>query len=34
MSSSIDHSLKMWNINTPKIIKAIEESETFTSVTK
>jgi len=30
MSSSIDHSLKMWNINTPKVCNAIEESENFT----
>jgi hypothetical protein len=29
MSCSIDHSLKMWNLNNPKIKNAIDESEVF-----
>ena len=29
MSGSIDHHMKLWNIQSPKIIKAIESSDNF-----
>jgi hypothetical protein len=34
MSCSIDHYLKMWNIKSDKITKAIDDSETFFSDVK
>jgi polycomb protein EED len=34
LSGGMDHYIKMWNLNNPKIQKAIEDSETFTNKTK
>ena len=34
MSCSIDHYLKMWNLKNPKLVKAIEASETFKSTNR
>ena len=34
MSGGIDHFIKMWNLNTIKLNKAIEESEQFFSNSK
>jgi polycomb protein EED len=34
MSCGIDHSLKMWNLNNPKIQNAIANSKTFVTNTK
>ena len=34
MSSGIDHYLKMWNLQQPKLEKAIEDSETYTQTSR